>query len=153
MEDKRGTKRSHSRSPLKEGSSSPSSVSTPPSSPSRSTPPPGSPSEVSSRRLRSPIFGQGRPSERISEVDLSSDEGDFFLDTSWDEEFTRKLFGDLDRSLLGLPNDGNVIILNDFDEEEEVREEGGVQNDSNDYRTPDRAQGNNSSGGDEVGSP
>jgi hypothetical protein len=87
-------------------------------------------------------------------VDLSSDEGDFFLDTSWDEEFTRKLFGDLDRSLLGLPNDGNVIILNDFDEEEEVREGGGgVQNDSNDYRTPDRAQGNNSSGGDEVGSP
>jgi hypothetical protein len=88
-------------------------------------------------------------------VDLSSDEGDFFLDTSWDEEFTRKLFGDLDRSLLGLPNDGNVIILNDFDEEEEVHEEGGggVQNDSNDHRTPDRAQGNNSSGGDEVGSP
>jgi hypothetical protein len=32
------------------------------------------------------------------------------------------LFGDLNCDLLGLPGDGNVIILSDSDEEEEVRE-------------------------------
>jgi hypothetical protein len=63
MEDKRGTKRS--RSPLKEGSSSPSSASMLPPSPSRSLSPPGSPPEVSSCCLRSPVFEQGGPSERI----------------------------------------------------------------------------------------
>jgi hypothetical protein len=180
MEDKRGTKRSHS--PLKEGSSSPSSASMLLPSPSRSLPPPGSPPEVSSRCLRSPVFEQGGPSERISVVDLSSDEEDLFPNTSRDEEFPRKLFGNLNRGLLGSPGDGNIIILSDSNEEEEVREEDatkvdatphstvkfpaltvsivdtddvadGVQDDSNDSRTPDQAQNDNSDDGDEVGSP
>jgi hypothetical protein len=54
MEDKRGTKRSHS--PSKEDSSSPSSASTPPSAPSESPPPPGSPSKVSMRCHCLPVF-------------------------------------------------------------------------------------------------
>jgi hypothetical protein len=56
-------------------------------------------------------------------VDLSSREEDAFPDTSQDEEIVRKLFGDLNRGLLGLPDDDNMIILNDSDEEEEVRED------------------------------
>jgi ParB-like chromosome segregation protein Spo0J len=44
-------------------------------------------------------------------------------DTSWDEEFARRLFGDLNHSLLELPDDGNIITLSESDEEEEVREE------------------------------
>jgi hypothetical protein len=48
-------------------------------------------------------------------------------DTSRDEEFARRLFGDLNRDVLGPPGDGKVIILNDSDEEEEeVREEKAV---------------------------
>jgi hypothetical protein len=56
-------------------------------------------------------------------LDLSSDEEDIFPDTSQDEEFARKLFGDLNCGLLGPPGDGNAIIILDSDEEEEVREE------------------------------
>jgi hypothetical protein len=62
-------------------------------------------------------------------VDLSSssDEECLILDTSWDEEFARRLFGDLNRDILGPPDDGKVIILSDSDEEEvEVREEEAV---------------------------
>jgi hypothetical protein len=48
-------------------------------------------------------------------------------DTSRDEEFARRLFGDLNRDVLGPPDDGKVIILNDSnEEEEEVREEKAV---------------------------
>jgi hypothetical protein len=122
MEDKRGTKRPHSLS--KEGSSSPSSVLTPPPVPSGSPLPQGSPPEVTSRRLCSPIFEQGRPSEKIPVVNLSSsDEEDLIPYTLWDEEFTKRLFGELNRELLGPPGDGKVIILSDSDEEEEVCEE------------------------------
>jgi hypothetical protein len=121
MDDMRGIK--CSRSPSKEGSSSPSSVSTPLPSPLGSPLPPGSPLEVSSDRLRSPIFEHGGPSERIPVVDLSSDEKDLFPDTLRDEEFTRKLFSDLNRGLLGTPGDDNIIILSISDEDEEVHEE------------------------------
>jgi hypothetical protein len=101
-------------------------------------------------------------------VDLSSDVEDFFPDTLRDDEFTRKLFGDLNHKLLGSLGDGNVIVLSDSDEEEEVYEEDavdteatppsiedslvptistanandaseGAQNDSNDSRTSNRA--------------
>jgi hypothetical protein len=54
MEDKRGTKRSHS--PSKEGSSLSSGGSTPPLTPSGSSLPPGSPSEISSHRPYSLVF-------------------------------------------------------------------------------------------------
>jgi hypothetical protein len=58
-------------------------------------------------------------------VDLSSslDEEDLIPDTSWDEEFTKKIFSDLNRDVLGPPDDGNIIILTDSDEEEDVRKE------------------------------
>jgi hypothetical protein len=56
-------------------------------------------------------------------LDLSSDEEDIFPDISQDEEFARKLFGDLNCGLLGPPGDSNAIVLLDSDEEEEVRKE------------------------------
>jgi hypothetical protein len=69
------------------------------------------------------VFEHGGPSKSILVVDLSSDEEDIFPDTSRDEEFAKKLFGDLNRELLGLPGDNNIIVLSGSDEEEEVHEE------------------------------
>jgi hypothetical protein len=56
-------------------------------------------------------------------VDLSSDEEKIFPDITRDEEFARRLFGELNRELLGPLGDDNVIILSDSVEEEEVHEE------------------------------
>jgi hypothetical protein len=58
-------------------------------------------------------------------VDLSSsfDEGDLIADVSWYEEFTRRLFDNLNRDVLGPPGDGKITILSDSDEEEEEEEE------------------------------
>jgi hypothetical protein len=56
-------------------------------------------------------------------VDLSSDEEYLFPDTSWDEDFTKRLFGDLNRGLLGPPGGDCVIIISDSNEEEEAHEE------------------------------
>jgi hypothetical protein len=177
MEYKRGTKRA--RSPSNEGSSSPSGGSTPPSVPSGSPPPPGSPSEISSRCPCSPVFEQGGPSEKVLVVDLSSssDEEGLIPDILRDEKFIKKLFGDLNRDVLGPPGDDKIIILSDSDEEEEeVREEkttdteaattsatvnpastastdaddapAGVKNDNSDDRTPDQEADGGNSGGD-----
>jgi hypothetical protein len=67
----------------------------------------------------------GGPSEKAPILDLSSSSDDEGLipDTSWDAEFARRLFGDLNHALLGPPGDGKVIILSDSDQEEEVCEE------------------------------
>jgi hypothetical protein len=46
------------------------------------------------------------------------------VDTSRDEEFTRKLFGDLNRDILGPPDDGKIIIIDDSDDSDEAQEEG-----------------------------
>jgi hypothetical protein len=115
-------------------------------------------------------------------VDLSSDEAYLLSDTSWDEDFIKILFGDLNRGLLGPPDNCKVIIISDSDEEEEEHEEDvvdadaappfakkspaptasiadtddttkGTSNDCNDSRSPDRAIGDSSSGGDEASSP
>jgi hypothetical protein len=99
MEDKRGTKRSHSS--VSGSSSSPSNASTLPPYRFGSPPPPASPPEVSSHRPMSTMYEHGGPSNEISVVDLSS-EDDIFPNTSWDEEFARRLFGDLNYELLGL---------------------------------------------------
>jgi hypothetical protein len=59
-------------------------------------------------------------------VDLYSysDEGEPILDTSRDFEFAQRLFGELNRSLLGSTGNSKIIILSDSGEEkEEVREE------------------------------
>jgi hypothetical protein len=123
MEDKRGTKRTHSSS--KEGSPSSSGAPTPPSAPSGSPPPLGSPPEVSSCHPPSLVFEQGGSSRKAPLVDLSlsSDEEGLILDISRDDEFSRRLFGDLNHDVLRPPGDDNIIILSDSDDEEEVHEE------------------------------
>jgi hypothetical protein len=170
MKDKRGTKRS--RSPYKEDSSSSSGGSMPPPVLSGSPPPPGSLLEISSRRPSSLVFEQGGPFEKVSMVDLSSssDEEGLIPDTLWDEESTKRLFGDLNHNVLGPPGDGKIIILSDSDEEEEeVNEEDATDveaapssvvrslaptasadhaDDADKGDTPDRAIGGSSSGGD-----
>jgi hypothetical protein len=69
------------------------------------------------------LYEHGEPYEGIPVVDLSLEEEDAFPDTSRDDEIAQKLFGDLNRGLLGSPGDSNdnIIILNDSDEEESVR--------------------------------
>jgi hypothetical protein len=56
----------------------------------------------------------------VIDLSLSSDEENFIADTSRDAEFAKKLFGDLNRDILGLPGDGNVIIFDNFNEEKEA---------------------------------
>jgi hypothetical protein len=123
MEDQRGINRE--RSPSLEGSPSLNDGKTPLSVPSGSLPPPGSLSEISSRRPCSPVFEQGGSSGKAPMIDLflSSDEENFIIDTSCDTEFAKKLFGDLNHDILGPPSDGNVIILDDSDEEKEALNE------------------------------
>jgi hypothetical protein len=118
----------------------------------------------------------------VIELSSSSNEEDFFTDTSWDAEFARRLFGDLNHDLLGPPGDGKKIILNDSDKEEEVREEttndafaapsavaksltpatstadadedpGKMQDDNSDDLAPGPDTGKRSGGRDEAGSP
>jgi hypothetical protein len=66
----------------------------------------------------------------VIDLSSSSDEEDFFADTSRDEEFIRHLFGDLNRDLLGPLGDGKVIILSNSDEEEGACEETTVNADA-----------------------
>jgi hypothetical protein len=116
MEDKRGVK--HERSPSVEGSPKPDDAKTPPPAPSGSLPPPGNPSEVSSCRHCSPVFEQGS----ASGTTLVSGSSLLVVDTSRDEEFARKLFGDLNHDILGPLGDGKIIIIDDSNDE--AQEEG-----------------------------
>jgi hypothetical protein len=59
----------------------------------------------------------------VVDLSSSSNEGDLITDVSRDEEFTRRLFGDLNRDFLGPSDDGKIIILSDSNEEEGVCEE------------------------------
>jgi hypothetical protein len=118
MEDKKGIKRE--RSPSTEGSHLPDDAKTLISVPSGSLPPPGSPSDVSSRRRCSSVFEQGGASGATSVSGPSS----LVVDTSHDEEFVRKLFGDLNCNILGLPDDGKIIIIDDSDDDAKAQEEG-----------------------------
>jgi hypothetical protein len=167
MEEKGGTK--HSRSSVSSSSSSSDGASTQPLSLSSSPPPSGSPPKVSSHWPPSPVQEHGSPSEEISVVDLSSDEEDGLPETSRDEEFTQKLFGDLNHGLLRPPSDGNIIILSDSDEEEVMHEEDTVNVEAAPSSTmnssasivstvdtddaPEGVQDDNSDGGGEAGSP
>jgi hypothetical protein len=65
------------------------------------------------------VWGGGS-SGKAPAVDLSSssDEECLITDTSCDEEVARRLFGDLNRDVLGPPGDGKIIILSHSDEEE-----------------------------------
>jgi hypothetical protein len=169
MEDKENLKRP--RSPSDEGSSSPSKASTPPLSRSGSPPPIQSPPETSSRRLCLPPCEQGGPSEPVPIVDLASSLGeeDSVGDTSRDEELARKLFGDLNRDILGPPGDDKIIVLSDSDDEDETHEDAAVNaeaappsaTNSADSPTsapdvddtPDGVPDDNADGGDEAGLP
>jgi hypothetical protein len=100
---------------------------------------------------------------------LSSGEEDSVADTSRDEELARKLFGDLNRDILGLPGDGKIIILSDSDDEDETPEDVAVNaeaappsaTNSTDSptsapdadETPDGVSDDNADGRDEAGSP
>jgi hypothetical protein len=111
----------------------------------------------------------GGPSKEVSVVDLSSNEEDALPDTLQDEEFARRLFGDLNRGLLGPPGDDNIIFLSDSDEEEEVREEDTTDieaappsaantpaltiSTADAHNAPEGVQDANSDGEDEAGSP
>jgi hypothetical protein len=122
------------------------------------------------------MLEQGGPSEKVTVVDLrsSSNEEGIIPYTLRDEEFARRLFGDLNHDVLGPPGDGKVIILGDSDEEEEVCEEDATNaevapssavksptptasfkdaNDADKGRSPDRVIGNSSSGGDKAALP
>jgi hypothetical protein len=171
MEDKRGTKRAHS--PFREVSPSSDGAKTPPLIPSGSPPPLTFPLEFSSRCPLSLMFEQGGSSGKAPVVVLSSssNEGDLIADVSRDEAFARRLFGDLNRDVLGSPNDGKIIILNDSNKEEDVCEEKAVDaevvtssavrsvastastTDANKSNTPDQATDGYSSSGDEAGLP
>jgi hypothetical protein len=169
MEDKKNLK--CPRSPSNEGSSSPNKASTPPPSRSGSPPPIQSPSETSSRRLCLPPCEQGGPSEPVPIVDLASSSGEenSFADTSRDEELARKLYGDLNRDILGPPGDGKIIVFSDSDDEDEAHEDAAVNAEaappstanSSDTptsapdanETPDGVQDGNTDGGDEAGLP
>jgi hypothetical protein len=118
MEDKRGIKRE--RSPSAEGSPLPDDAKTPPPVPSGSPPPPGSLSGVSSRHRCSPVFEQGSASGMTPVSSPSS----LVVDTSRDEEFAKKLFGDLNRDILRPPGDGKIIIIDASDDDDEAQEEG-----------------------------
>jgi hypothetical protein len=107
----------------------------------------------------------------VVDLSSSSDEGNLIADVSRDEEFTKRIFGDLNRDVLGLPSDGKIIILSDSNEEEEVHEEQAADAEAvpssvarslaptastdgtYNSKTPDRVTGGCSSGGDEVDSP
>jgi hypothetical protein len=67
--------------------------------------------------------GGGSGKALVFDLYSSSDEEDLIAATSRDFEFTQRLFGELNHTILGLPSDGKVIILNDSDEEKEAHEE------------------------------
>jgi hypothetical protein len=58
----------------------------------------------------------------VIDLSSSSDEEDLIATTSRDFEFVQRLFGELNRAVLGPPDDDKIIILSDSDEEE-VHEE------------------------------
>jgi hypothetical protein len=58
-------------------------------------------------------------------INISSSwaEENFIVDTSCDVELTKKLFGDLNRNILGPPGESKIILLDDSDEENGAQEE------------------------------
>jgi hypothetical protein len=100
---------------------------------------------------------------------LSSGEEESIADTSRDEKFARKLFDDLNRDILGPPDDGKIIVISDSDNEDETHEDVAVNAEaappsatnsadsptsaSDVDETPDGVSDDNADGGDEAGSP
>jgi hypothetical protein len=65
------------------------------------------------------VFEQVNASEKTPMIDHSS----FIVDTFRNEELGRKLFGDLNRDILGPPGDSKIIVLDDSDDDGEAQEE------------------------------
>jgi hypothetical protein len=100
---------------------------------------------------------------------LSPSEEDSVADTSRDEEFARKLFGNLNRDILGPPGDSKIIVISDSNDEDETHEVAAVNAEaappstansadsptsaSDVDETPDGVSDDNTDGGDEAGSP
>jgi hypothetical protein len=100
---------------------------------------------------------------------LSSGEEDSVADTSRDEEFARKLFGELNRDILGPCGDGKIIVISDSDNDDETHEDAAINAEaappsaansadsptsaSDADETTDGVSDDNADGGDEVGSP
>jgi hypothetical protein len=133
-----------------------------------------------------PFIGVGArwgSSEKAPVVDLSLsfDEGHLIADVTRDEAFVRRLFCNLNRDVLGPPDDGKIIIPSDSNEEEGVHKEKavdaepmsssairspastastdtddaptGVKNDNSDDCTPDQKPNDNSDSGDDTRLP
>jgi hypothetical protein len=58
----------------------------------------------------------------VINLSSSSDEENLIAATSHDFEFAQRLFGEINRAVLGPPGDDKIIVLSDSDEEE-VHEE------------------------------
>jgi hypothetical protein len=58
----------------------------------------------------------------VIDLSSSSDEEDLITATSCDFKFTQRLFGELNCVVLGSPDDGKIIVLNDSDKEEVCKE-------------------------------
>jgi hypothetical protein len=100
---------------------------------------------------------------------LSSGEEDSVADTSRDEEFARKLFGELNRDILGPPSDGKIIVISDSDNDDETHKDAAINAEaappfaansadsptsaSDADETTDGLSDDNAGGGDEAGSP
>jgi hypothetical protein len=65
------------------------------------------------------VFEQGNASRKTPMIDLAS----FIVDTSRDEELIRNFFGDLNRDILRPPGDGEIIVLDDSNDDGEAQEE------------------------------
>jgi hypothetical protein len=65
------------------------------------------------------VFEQGNASGKIPMLDPSS----FIVDTSHNEELARKLFGDLNRDILGSSSDDKIVIIDDSDDDGDAQEE------------------------------
>jgi hypothetical protein len=104
-------------------SSSSSDASMPPSSPPSYSPSPTvSSPEGSFQGPSFTMYEHNEPSKGFLLVDLDLEEEEKDLDTSQDGGIARKLFDDLNRGLLRPPDDGNISIISDS-EEEEVHED------------------------------
>jgi hypothetical protein len=66
------------------------------------------------------VFEQGGASGKTPVSSPSS----LVVDTSRDEEFARKLFGDLNRDILGPHGDDKIITIDDSNDDNEAQEEG-----------------------------
>jgi hypothetical protein len=79
------------------------------------------PHQMSHRAITAPqcssrVVPRGRP--------LVNSPSSLVVDTSRDEEFTRKLFGDRNRDILRPPGDGKIIVIDDSDDDDEAQEVG-----------------------------